>query len=257
MPNEQDESGKPIHFEVEVQIIGSQFGHYLSKKPQVGESIYFLDAEDSGQGTGTIVSFRFPIKERLKLGFFLSLNTSITRDCQGYNDFWQKRHLVDLENPDGDYFFREDILCINPVNDPYSNKEYNYTVGGLGVSLAKTIGNGKIQFEPSVNLGLAWLTATEPYLFLKEKNSNNTRTIHYLPAKESFAMPSIGIEAKAKWQASKLFGFSSSLQYNYMRSTFDYTVEEKELLGSTVNDDVKFRQSLEYFAFSLGVYLSF
>lgn len=260
----QNEEEKPrLHnfneMEIEVQITATQFGYYLSSKPQAGDFIYFLNTNtnEEGQGAGTILSFRFPIAERWKTGVLLSLNTSIKRSCEDYNDFWQKRHVVDLENPNGDYFFREDIVCENDVEN-VSNKNNSYTVGGLGFSLARVMGNHpKLYFEPSVNLGVTWLTATEPYLFLKEKNSNNTRVINYIPRRESFAMPNIGFEGKLKWRISQLFGFSASLQYNYMRGSFDYEIEETELLGSTTRDSAKFTQSFEHFSFGLGVYIPF
>ncbi len=245
--------------EVEVQITATQFGYYLSKKPQAGEFIYFLNTStnEEGQGAGTILSFRFPIGERWKTGVLLSLNTSIKRSCEDYNDFWDVRHVVNLEASNSDYFFREDIVCENDVNN-LANESNSYTIGGFGFSLARVIGNNeKLYFEPSVNLGITWLTATEPYLFLKEKNSNNTRVINYIPRRNSFAMPNIGFEGKLKWRISRLFGFSASLQYNYMRGAFDYEVEETELLGITTLDSVNFAQSFENFAFGLGVYLPF
>ncbi|MFK7908215.1 MAG: hypothetical protein AB8B69_24005 [Chitinophagales bacterium] len=240
--------------EVETQLFATQSAYFLSKKPNIGEAIYFLNTDKEVQGVSTVVSFNFLVKEEWKLGGLFFTNTSIGRNCGQYNDFWKTVHGIDLKDENTAYYYRDDFQC--PQENSYLS-DTTYNMVGMGISLARKIGKGKVFFEPSVNLGVAWISATEPYLFLKEKNSNNTRSIEYIPENSNFALPSIGFEAKGKWQASHLLGFSASLQYNYRWGTFDYRVEEKELLGTTSISETQFRQSIENFGFGFGMYFSF
>lgn len=239
--------------EVETQLFATRSGYFLSKKPNIGDGIYFLNTDGESLGTSTLISFNFLVKEEWKVGGLFFFN-SIARDCGKYNNFWKTVHGIDLKDANSGYYYRDDFQC------PQENSNLSdttYRMNGLGVSLARRIGKKKVFFEPSVNLGVAWLNATRPYLFLKEKNSNNTRSIEYIPEKESFAMPSIGFEAKVKWQATYWLGFSGSLQYNYRWGTFDYQIEEKELFGTTSISETQFKQSIENFGFGFGMYFSF
>jgi len=240
-------------FEVETQLFATQLGYFLSKNPNIGEAIYFLNTDSEAESVSTVVSFLFLVKEEWKVGGLFFINR-FSRDCGQYNDFWKTVHGVDLKDENTAYYYRDDFQC--PKENSYLS-DTTYSMGGLGLSFARKIGKGKVFFEPSVNLGIAWLEATRPYLFLKEKNSNNTRSIEYVPENSNFAMPSIGFEAKAKWRASQLLGFSASLQYNYKWGTFDYRVEEKELFGTVSVGETQFRQTIENFGFGFGMYFSF
>jgi len=251
----QSENWRKVDFEVQ---IGSVRGtNVLANQSNVGNTIYFVDSSsDAEAGFSNTLRVDWRFHENWRAGFYLAINSGIQRSCADYNAFWKELHGIDLEDENGTYFYRQDILCEQILEED----DLDYSFGGIGVSLTRIVPlgkRGKWTFEPTLSLGINSLSNTEPYLFLKENGSNNTRSIAYKSEKENYGLPSMGLEGKFKWQLKPSWGLSASMQYNYLLGSFDYTIEDIELFGNQSITERTFRQAIETAGFNFGLYFSF